>query len=494
MAKPFSVLRCLGLWKPAYRNWGYDLMTSGLLRCANNQMGMTYEELNVFVETVMSKLGIPEWLQGPVTEEADAWQIYLRETLDKMMAFVVELNVFVLGPYLVLVVMTAVVRRNLNVLTGSLYRLFITHGILLLIAYHVLNHIYRSPFASDLRAKRLLMRAFPTEDESISNEMASLTGPLTLPQRDDVLVGSRFDARFLGAFDRWLDYHPGNIWFRATVAENTDYYRDYSGLPDVFRREIVTTVETAMTQIRGRFLSQDYQAGLWTVMPNVESRNYVRQSLVAASSKLLTSLNQEISYMLAEYRFGLLRGTALAKLSEDYLLQWRNDLLSPKTTVEPTVPWPLVPYFNPLFSVESSLDVPATNAQSDYTPVSSTNKRWSDIPSPETSLFEIGDIVMEMEQDMNGAYTWFRGSIMEVEENDNLVISLEEGSTVRAHTSGVRRAEPLEEGTRVRVNFDDGWYEGTVTFVYPNQDVAVEYDDGDYDQAVPDWKYEIIVE
>ena len=311
MAKPFSVLRCLGLWKPANRNWGYDLMTSGLLRCANNQMGMTYEELNVFVETVMSKLRIPEWLQGPVTEEHDAWQIYLRETLDKMLAFVVELNLFVLGPYLLLVIMTAAVRRKMSVLTGSLYRLVVTHGILLLVGYHLLTHVYRSPFATDLRSKRLLMRAFPAEDESVSKDMAILAGPLTLPERNDVLVGSRFDARFLGAFDRWLDYHPGNKLFRATIADNADYYRDYSGLPHAFRQEIVTRLESATT-LRGRFLSQDYQTGFWTVMSNAESQRYVRQSLLTAASGLLNDLNQEISYMLAEYRFGLIRGTALA--------------------------------------------------------------------------------------------------------------------------------------------------------------------------------------
>ena len=461
-------------------------MTSGLLRCANNQMGMTYEELSVFVETVMSKLRIPEWLQGPVTEEDDAWQIYLKETLDKCLDFCTKLNMVVLGPYLLVVIMSAGVTRKSSILTGSLFRLVMTHGILLVIGYQVLNHIQQSQFAVDLRAKRMLMRAFPVKDTT--EDVTVPSGPLALPERDDVLVGSRFDARFLGAFDRWLEYHPGNKVFRAAVADNAEYYGEYSGLPDVFRNQIINNV-LSLTTRRGRYLSQDYQFGLWIVMSDAEARNYVRDSFLARSSELLTDLNQEISYILADYRFGLKRGTVLAAFSQEYLLHWRNDVLFPRTTVEPAVPWPLVTYTEPLFSYNSRLQDYVPKAHSDIISIMTSSELWTDIPTPPSS-FEVGDVVMALD-----GGKWYRGSIMGETHKGKLIISFEEGGTDYVWPEYVRPVIPIEEGTRVRVQFrDEGWFAGSVSYVHPNRDINVEYDDGDYNEAVPFWKYEVIVE
>jgi len=465
-------------------------MTSGLLRCANNQMGMTYEELAVFVEAVMSKFNIPEWLQGPVTEEDDAWQIYLRETLDKSLVFVAEANLFVLGPYLLFVVMVAGIRRKTSVLTGSLFRLLITHGLLLLIGYQILNHIQQSQFATDLRAKRLLMRAFP----EITIPTEDTLGPTALPERHDVLIGSRFDARFMGAFDRWLDYHPGNKQFRAAVANSAEYYRDYSGLPDVFRGKVVTNVQS-LTKRRGRFLSQDWRSGLWNIISDAESQNYVRQSLLAGSSEVLADLNQEISYMLADYRFGLKRGTGLANVSQQYLLHWRNDLLFPRanSVSEAFVPWPLVISNKPVFSVQSFLAPTTSHAQPAVIPFTANSKRWCEIPAPPPS-FQVGDVVMVMEQDIYGV-RWYRGSVMGTAKNDRLKVSFEEGGTEQVPVAMIRPVVAMEEGTRVRVVFgEDGWFDGTVTYVHPNREVDVAYDDGDFNEAVPFWKYEVIVE
>ena len=373
MAKPFSVLRCLGLWKPANRNWGYDLMTSGLLRCANNQQGMTSEELQVFVDNVMNKLGIPEWLQGPVTEEEDAWQLYLKETLSKSLDFVSRWNLLLLGVYASLVILTATFRRNKRIFTGSLYRLAWTHGILLLLGHFLLQHIYDSPFATDLRANRMLLRAFPVENEMDIEDDSIPTGPLALPERDDVLVGSRFDARFLGAFDRWLDYHPGNKLFRASVSANAEHYKNYSRLPLVFREEIIQLVKSQTTKGGGRFLSQDYQSGLWSIMSNLEVYEYTQTFLVTESSPMLAELNQEIAYLRADYRFGLNRDTVLARFSLEHLRHLENDLFSTRTVLQSDVSWPLATTtIPPVFTVTSTRVDAATTTNAHSTGDGST--------------------------------------------------------------------------------------------------------------------------
>jgi hypothetical protein len=494
MAKPFSVLRCLGIWKPPNRNWGYDLMTSGLLRCANNQQGMTYYELQVFVDNIMSKLGIPGWLQGPVTEQDDAWQIYLKETLSKSLDFCGRLNLYALGIYLLLVILVATVRRKRSVLTGSLYRLVWTHGIISLLGYHVLKHIYESPFATELRANRMLMRAFPVDNEIDLEDASISTGPLALPERDDVLVGSRFDARFLGAFDRWLDYHPGNKLFRTLVSTNAEYYKDYSSLAPVFREEILRTVESQTTLRGGRFLSQDYQFGLWNVMSNVQVHEYTRQSLLAASSAVLADLNQEIAYMLADYRFGLKRGTVLARISQETLLHWRNDVLFSQSVQPPPVPWSLATSLPSIFTVKSPLvTATTTNAQSPVVPLCLNHKRWTNIPNLDRK-FDIGDLIMvhdEQEEE------WFRGSIIRFDSSDNrYMVSYEDGGTDNVHADELHPLVRLEQDvTRVRVEFERGeWYPGTVSYIHPNRKIDVEYDDGDFNENVPYWKYQVLVD
>ncbi|KAL3922731.1 MAG: hypothetical protein SGARI_006383, partial [Bacillariaceae sp.] len=82
MARPWSILKCLHLWKPRDRQWGYDLFTASALRIANGQKGCEPEELEIFVKEVMRGFGLPEFLDGRVNLDSDnAWLIYFRETI-----------------------------------------------------------------------------------------------------------------------------------------------------------------------------------------------------------------------------------------------------------------------------------------------------------------------------------------------------------------------------------------------------------------------------
>jgi hypothetical protein len=63
-----------------------------MMRMANGQMGVTYEDLPLFVKGV-TKFGIPKILQGPVLETDGPWETYLTETLSKCITVLEVVNV-----------------------------------------------------------------------------------------------------------------------------------------------------------------------------------------------------------------------------------------------------------------------------------------------------------------------------------------------------------------------------------------------------------------
>jgi hypothetical protein len=491
MSKPFSYLRCMGLWKARDRNWGYDLITSAMLRLANKQDGVTYEELQIFVDTVVAKLHIPEWLQGPVKMEYDAWQIYLRETFSKCLEFLTMVNCYAILSYAALVLVMSGLTCNTSILTKTLTRMFAIYGIILVVGYQMLNRVGKSEVLSDLQRNRLLMTAFPVE----SHEDYSIpSGPMAVPERDDVLVGTRFDAKFLGGYDRWLNYHPGNDMYGEAVAYSAEHYGNYAGLPEVFADKVVANIISLMTR-RGRFLYQDYRSGVWRVMSDNEVREHVRMSLISEDSRLLAILNKELAYMLADYRFGLKRGTTLARHSQAQLLQWRNGVFFSSNQRKALVP--LVAPSRPAFSIQSHL--PEYNSRHGLCVMPSTaqNTRWLSFPNTTDFSLEVGDLVMSyFPDDNNGNGKWYRSSIVGMKSNEFQVAFDDFADVETLDLSRVRPIIPIEEGVAVWANYQGNgeWFTGTVVAAHPSRCVDILYDDGDLETCVPSWRYELIMD
>jgi hypothetical protein len=485
MSKPYSVVRCLGLWKLRDRNWGYDLITSAMLRLANKQDGVTSEELQIFVDTVVAKLHIPKWLQGPVTMEYDAWQIYLRETLSKCLEFLTIVNYYALLCYATLVLVTSGLTRNTSLLTKALIRMFVIYGIILVVGYQILNRVVKSQVASDLQMNRLLMTAFPVESR---DDHLIPSGPMAIPERDDVLVGTRFDAKFLGGYDRWLNYHPGNTLYGAAVAHSAEYYENYAGLPKVFANQLVSDIISLMTR-RGRFLYQDYRSGVWRVMSDKEVRDHVRMSLLVENSSLLAILNKEVAYMLADYRFGLKRGTALARHSQAQLLQWRNDVFF--STNQQKLLVPLVASSQPAFSIQSHLPEFTSRGRRRQDVMPTTATRWISFPTTATDTsLEVGDLVMSyFPEDNDGNGKWYRSSIVGIKKDKFQVAFDDFGGVETLAPSRIRPLVPIEEGVAVWANYKGkgDWFKGTIVAAHPSRRVDILFDDGDLETWVPSW-------
>ena len=496
MQKPFSILRCLHLWKPQGYNWGYDLITSGFLRFSNEQL--EYEDLPYRFIPRLDQLGFPKWLRGRVLEDEsqkESWEIFLRETIDKTFDFVKRVNIWAHAGYLSSMILVAIVLsasgktvRSFRLVRATTIRLLITHGFLFGLACWTLYQTRISKWGSDIFSGRALMRPFPPAYEE---KLYVSEGPTTFPQRPDILIGTRYNAPFLGAYDGWLDYHPGNTVFRKAALDRGSLYRNYvhHGI-DVFASRLEQEVLERATRLDGRFLLQDYRTGDWRVMTDVEVNKTIKEELLSAGSPLLAELRKYVDWMIAEYRFGTLRMTSLARLSIHSLSTMRQRILlmnHPSKGVGSTsVQGPKKTSRNPFVVLEQSFA-----RQQSRSLAAQKNKISPRGSSPPLQMDQQDELLV-------GSLVWMKfsdrefypGSITGAHKNGSLFdIAFDDGTReFRVRRELLHKMKPVTEGIRVAGCYREqlrDCYEGTVRRVSPSGQVMVEFDDGDVEWQVP---------
>ncbi|KAL7547485.1 hypothetical protein ACHAWF_010779, partial [Thalassiosira exigua] len=343
MASPWNKLRCLRLWKPQDRRWGYDLVTSGALQIANGQGAYSPGDLQELLDE-LDRRNFPRRLWGPADpEDEEAWTAFLRGTIGNVRRFLQDVALTFLAAYaLSLAAYAGVVateeragrggnRRAAAALRGGLARLAGTAALVAASTLLLLRRIRTSPWASDVASGRAWMRPFPPAEEARREaDPAVSEGPTTVPLRFDVLAGTRLASRTVGAYSRWHDYHPGNRLFADQVSSIGGSlfgsYRD--GLPAIFSQALIDAAMRPIQERGGQFLQQDYRTGDWRVMDETETRRFVGQRLLLGpSDSLLTSLKREIDFGLGDYRFGQLRGAAISHASQAHLRSWVENVL-----------------------------------------------------------------------------------------------------------------------------------------------------------------------
>jgi len=195
------------------------------------------------------------------------------------------------------------------------------------------------------------MRPFPSAD-FIDNDPSVQGGLTTLPRRFDVLIGTRFDTKSIGAYRKWLDYHPGNRIFDGFVDLyggkfyhllllkknnndeniNVNSSSPSSPLPVRLIDQLTTTALQMIEKHHGgRFLMQDYRTGDWKIMGNDESEMYARTRLfIGGDDMILAALKEAIDFLLDKYRFGVPRKTrSMSWNSQLFLVGLSKDLFTP---------------------------------------------------------------------------------------------------------------------------------------------------------------------
>ncbi|CAJ1923193.1 unnamed protein product [Cylindrotheca closterium] len=325
MASPWNMLRCLHLWKAKGREWGYDLFTAATLRIANQQLGCEPGDLEGLLN-VLAKHGFPGWLDGTIDlEHEEAWQIYLGETVELTLAFLIKANAVAIALYLVMCLGPSLTGRSgsrspTRSFSGNLLLLFRTYGIAIALGWFALNKVQSSPWARNISAGKTLMRPFPVAKDVMRDDPSVVKGPTTVPLRTDVLVGTRLASKTIGVYSRWHDFHPGNRKFMKDVSAFGGKF--FRSLETSFPILADTVVQGAMQDIQydnGRFLQQDYRTGDWRLMSEAESLEYIRMKLFFGTNTVEAAIKGEIDYLLGDYRFGFARLMAMSKISQTRL-------------------------------------------------------------------------------------------------------------------------------------------------------------------------------
>ena len=540
MKVPYSYFKCFGLWA-VNQNWGYDLVTATYMRFSNSQLG---DDLTRLVDIWDNVLDWPPWLHGPnleyEVEEKEAWQTFIKQTIDNIARYAGQVALVVYAVYHLIVLVPAGVLLSfgptypsterlsaVSFLGASVKRLVTNNVIIAMALVWILCTIHSSDWAQDAVNGRILMRPFPPVSQiTLEQELVGIvsSGPTTYPSSVDVLVGTRFDAPWLGAYEHWLDGHPGNQRFRQMIKRFVPMYKTIqiaSTFLDERQNLVSTLVDSVITattdETGGRFLHQDYRTGDWRIQTIQETERTVQLELTCLASPLLSFLRTTLDRTIALYRFGSIqRSTALARKAAVYtwLLRWRlagisvrrqnkyhsssssSAFAAPRAVDATTGPdaTTINDEQNPI-AAYNFLKTPALRSISKQTKLHTMLKWRSGWPmrKTESDLMRVGNPVwlyMAL-HDYDGfgdaEMAWFRGDIVAMDEKGHAAVALENGDIVHhVPEESLERYQPVQEGDIVNGCFSslyilEDCFEGIVVNVMPDGAVSIAYDDGDFD-------------
>jgi hypothetical protein len=484
MRWPFSVLRALSFWKPRTRHWGYDLVTAVYMRFSNGQL--EDEDLPLRFLPKLKDLGFPKFLQGRLlsrrASQKQRWQFFLRETLEKTRDFLTRVNLWTHGIYLACLFLVALVRWQPRLVPTTIFRWTQTHAILVLIATGVYMRILQSQWGHDVTSGRYLMRPFPAVTlQHQSEKELSVRMPTTLPQRTDVLIGTRYDAPFLGSYDQWLDFHPGNMRLIQWTKQNAGFYKSNhnSALWSLFEESQLKDLE------KGRFLLQDYRTGDWRIMSESQKRKRIRHELQERAYGILRELQRSIRCLMADLRFGFqCRGNSrMCTESQESLRRWEDTLFEPTSVYVKTR------------SNTTHLTLPSLlRVNSFLRPINDrrTSRKRSSMPpqSVHDETFKVGDLVWCIHDNT----FWYPGTVLQEQPHGHFTIAYNDGTVdYEVQPSRLRPQEPVTQGDRVLGCYSDEFrdcYPGVIERVWPSGGVMIVFEDGDVEwHMTPDRFY-----
>ena len=310
------------------------------------------------------------------------------------------------------------------------------------------------------------MRPFPpAARRSMEEELVGVvsSGPTTFPSTLDVLLGTRFDAPWLGAYERWLDGHPGNRRFQQVISE--------------------------------LFLQQDYRTGDWRVQTVQDNQRTVQLELACAALPVLEALRTRLDRSMDLLRFGtVLRSTALARKAA--LFAWRlrmklagiplrlqvQDGSMVRTSVsETSTPVSFRRWKLPVIRMESRSSLQLLTWRAGW-PIQPGGQDDFRLGAP------VWAFLTEEDRHGNTNKAWYRGDIVALNKNkQESTVALETGE-IQVHVPfhELEHYRPVEEGDVVQGCFStDGeledCYEGIAVHVMPDGSAAIAYKDGDFD-------------
>jgi hypothetical protein len=316
--QPWMLLRTLGVYKPAAADWGWDWITTSSMRISNDDNGYHDEQLEEFKDAGGFWF-LPAALHGNYD---DGWRVFLQETIARTKSFFHRAVLIGVATNFVLTFLWGllVCRKGIKATFWSwIFRIIMLCALETLLAWLFTRQVEKTPWATHIR-----------QGKSYHLGVASDYGtpydiPGTLPNRDDVLLTTRYNSRHLWSYYEILDYsHPGNKRFQELVMKSSTGYV----MPDTMKRQLIGEIIEQIGQSHGRFLWPN-EVGKWSNTPIQRTRLLVHHELVQRANPFVGQILIELSYLVSETEFGYWRTSAISRHISDALEKLRHKIIVP---------------------------------------------------------------------------------------------------------------------------------------------------------------------
>lgn len=500
----YRMLRSLGVWKPADANWGIDFLTKSVMEWNMGENGMGPEYLPLYASSIHAALGLPKFLQGRVIDvedededfDEDPFHVYFESTFQTLFDFFVKANLALVTLFLTVYALAqCFVQRArppaARPLTWIALIVYIVPSSLLLLH---LRSVARSEWGRNIQTGMMFRAPFPAvrKVSMMQEELYQDLGPTTVPERTDVLIGTRHESPYLGSVARWMDNHPGNRAYRSAVRQVADYYAGYRGLPAAFQNSLLGHVLDAM---HGRMLQQEWQTGYWMVMDSSARELCIHRDIVQNSSVLLSELGATIDRMVARHRFEVsYRESVLAYETQLLLIRLKRKLLLARVDQASSATKLIrngiistagrtttgAPVFS---SIRFAVTPPSLTAR--FQPTTRSSPKLPPFPK---EVFRIGDTVLAIVSH-NGHDGLARATILDIRENGDSLdfdIAYEQGiDEYNTPRYELLPFVPLESGSKVQCIRDQSLADAIVETIKPDGMMDIYFEsDGEMQQDV----------
>jgi hypothetical protein len=336
--------------------------------------------------------------------------------------------------------------------------------------------ILRSDLCQRIESGAVFTTPFPNHTVEESSSSSSSLLFTTVPERSDVLLGSRFDATFLGIYNRMLDYHPGNQRLQSLVTK-------YSNVPlHIATEGVWRELQKPFQGVVPRLLQQDFASGYWTVLSKDEVKETLRRELLMEQSPWIRFLAYQLKAILADGRFGTMRDTVMAqRFTPLFTTHWETVLLlSGETPTMKTNGAAATKSPSSRFALQLVAERPSTtNDRNTYHRLRNhlIVSEMTVTPNTNTEYHHVGDRVYA---DFERSGRFHEATIQNIHNSLFCHVEYATGEKERVLVQSLQTYRPIVQGDAVEVDIEDELFLATVTKVHPlgtYDDLA--FDDGE---------------
>uniref|UniRef100_A0A7S4ABW1 Uncharacterized protein n=1 Tax=Pseudo-nitzschia australis TaxID=44445 RepID=A0A7S4ABW1_9STRA len=334
MTEPQKTLRSLGVIKG--NGWNY--LTTISMRMANEDTEMRPEHLEELLEEEDGLWFLPRAWQDNINEISDIseWHGFAVGLVKRMESKFRGFYLIGLGLYVSILSFLVMIQyafgigkisRQSKLSSGLRFfcRIFVTHGVVVIVAWFALKTVEDSNWAKSIRNRKLYRIPVADVDDP---------APSTIPHKTDILFVPHYTSDYLASYARVVDVvHPGNLYWKTI----TKYHAgSYDNLPLGVKKAFCASLLTEITTER-RFLKQDMER-FWTeVLDPHELITACHRELTTAFDPLLETMIRQIASLQSETTFGKFRETIMQKnIMPDYLRSWDSRMF--ERTSKKTLP------------------------------------------------------------------------------------------------------------------------------------------------------------